>query len=408
MAEARSEQELAAVTHQLDAFHQTFNFCLTCRQYTCGDCWNDEDGRCLTCAPIPGRELPAHTHDIVAEAAVLEPEAEPAAADGADEAWPDADLSAGRLSRALGLDEAEVEATVDAVNGHEELVDHPGIAAAAVVAAASTPEPEPVEPELYEPELDLEPAPVAGLAPGQSLEDAIAAYEARLVGNEVAEVVEAAEVAAPEALAEPIEPDVVVAAAEIVDDPVEDEHDPLRAAMAAAALVATHEDHEHDAPVNLFAPEPEPVVGAVRSRWSAPSPRRRVAPSPSPSVAEPELLAEPARVDVVPQPVWPEPATSIDAPVAPRPLPRSPPRRSTRGSPSRRRKARRRSGRRRPPGPPPRPTVISPPPWPAGRCCRSTTRPGSGRRRHGRCSPVPRRRPSRRPRQPPRPPRSRA
>jgi hypothetical protein len=37
MAEARSEQELAAVAHQLDAFHQTFNFCLTCRQYTCGD-----------------------------------------------------------------------------------------------------------------------------------------------------------------------------------------------------------------------------------------------------------------------------------------------------------------------------------------------------------------------------------
>ena len=48
MAEARSEEEFTAVTHQLDAFHQTFNFCLTCRQYTCGDCWNTVEGRCLT------------------------------------------------------------------------------------------------------------------------------------------------------------------------------------------------------------------------------------------------------------------------------------------------------------------------------------------------------------------------
>jgi hypothetical protein len=322
MAEARSEQELAAVTHQLDAFHQTFNFCLTCRQYTCGDCWNDEDGRCLTCAPIPGRELPAHTHDVVAETVALEPEAEPAAADGAEEAWPDADLSAGRLSRALGLDEAEVEATVDAVNGHEELADHPGIAAAAVVAAASTPEP--VGSEQYKPEAEPEQVPVAGLAPGQSLEDAIAAYEASLVGNEVAEVVEAAEVAAPEALAEPIEPEVVIAAAGIVDAPVEDEHDPLRAAIAAAALASTHEDHEHDAPGGLFAPEPEPVVEPEPEPVAATA---EVVPEPEPepvAAAEPEFLAEPARVDVVPQPAWPEPATSIDAPVAPVAAPEAP------------------------------------------------------------------------------------
>ena len=38
MADARGEEELSATAHQLDAFHKTFNFCLTCRQYTCGDC----------------------------------------------------------------------------------------------------------------------------------------------------------------------------------------------------------------------------------------------------------------------------------------------------------------------------------------------------------------------------------
>ncbi|MEO5965738.1 MAG: hypothetical protein ABIR11_09760, partial [Candidatus Limnocylindrales bacterium] len=58
MAEARSEEEIAATAHQLDAFHQTFNFCLTCRQYTCGDCWNVAEGRCLTCAPLPVMDEP--------------------------------------------------------------------------------------------------------------------------------------------------------------------------------------------------------------------------------------------------------------------------------------------------------------------------------------------------------------
>ncbi|MCJ7711460.1 MAG: hypothetical protein MUQ32_11605, partial [Chloroflexi bacterium] len=59
MAEARSAEELVATTHQLDAFHQTFNFCLDCRQYTCGSCWNTHEGRCLTCAPDPTLEAAA-------------------------------------------------------------------------------------------------------------------------------------------------------------------------------------------------------------------------------------------------------------------------------------------------------------------------------------------------------------
>ena len=42
---------------QLDAFHKTFNFCMSCRQYTCSNCWNEPEGRCLTCAPHLGREI---------------------------------------------------------------------------------------------------------------------------------------------------------------------------------------------------------------------------------------------------------------------------------------------------------------------------------------------------------------
>ena len=42
MAVARSEQEQRSTANALEAFHQTFNFCLSCRQYTCSDCWNPE------------------------------------------------------------------------------------------------------------------------------------------------------------------------------------------------------------------------------------------------------------------------------------------------------------------------------------------------------------------------------
>ena len=52
MAAARNDDDRELTSQQLDAFHATFNFCMTCRQYTCGNCWNTAEGRCLTCAPL--------------------------------------------------------------------------------------------------------------------------------------------------------------------------------------------------------------------------------------------------------------------------------------------------------------------------------------------------------------------
>ena len=57
MAAARSETDREVTSQQLDAFHKTFNFCMTCRQYTCGNCWNEAEGRCLSCAPHLGHEI---------------------------------------------------------------------------------------------------------------------------------------------------------------------------------------------------------------------------------------------------------------------------------------------------------------------------------------------------------------
>ena len=51
IAVARDDEDRAAVSRQLEAFHKTFNFCMTCRQYTCANCWNEKAGECLTCSP---------------------------------------------------------------------------------------------------------------------------------------------------------------------------------------------------------------------------------------------------------------------------------------------------------------------------------------------------------------------
>jgi hypothetical protein len=67
MASARAETDREVTSQQLDAFHQTFNFCMSCRQYTCPNCWNEAEARCLSCAPHLGHEImPAPFPDMPA------------------------------------------------------------------------------------------------------------------------------------------------------------------------------------------------------------------------------------------------------------------------------------------------------------------------------------------------------
>ena len=94
----RSEEERLA-SAQLEAFHESFNFCIDCRQYTCLNCWNDDAGRCRSCAPIPGTDDLADrlAASMAGPGAVAEPLAgEPAASFGAavigPESWPSSDL----------------------------------------------------------------------------------------------------------------------------------------------------------------------------------------------------------------------------------------------------------------------------------------------------------------------------
>src|ERR687895_554593 len=85
LEDAMRTEEGALATAQLEAFHEAFNFCIDCRQYTCLTCWNDDAGRCRSCAPTPG------TDDLIdrLQAAYVEGDA---GLRPAMEAWPTSDL----------------------------------------------------------------------------------------------------------------------------------------------------------------------------------------------------------------------------------------------------------------------------------------------------------------------------
>ncbi len=68
LAEARHDEDRGRTALQLEAFHDTFNFCMDCRQYTCRDCWNEAEGRCLSCAPTAGTLESAIAPAVIPEA----------------------------------------------------------------------------------------------------------------------------------------------------------------------------------------------------------------------------------------------------------------------------------------------------------------------------------------------------
>ena len=157
MAAARNDDDRELTSHQLDAFHATFNFCMTCRQYTCGNCWNAAEGRCLTCAPHLGQEiLPA----AFPEQSAFEPVRIEA------EAWPEIDLSvAVAAPNGIGHDHengnaaASADPWAGAGTADVEAIDDFDPAARLAFLSGETPL------AVIEPEPDVPPAPVASAAP---------------------------------------------------------------------------------------------------------------------------------------------------------------------------------------------------------------------------------------------------
>jgi len=125
MAAAHADDERSQSSQQLDAFHRTFNFCMSCRQYTCGNCWNATAGECLSCAPDMSLEvLPPTFPDLAIGGPGVHPSAvaEPAHPNVEASAWPTSDLHAVHTEAVVAgppatepMDTSEIELT------HEEL-----------------------------------------------------------------------------------------------------------------------------------------------------------------------------------------------------------------------------------------------------------------------------------------------
>jgi nicotinate-nucleotide--dimethylbenzimidazole phosphoribosyltransferase len=345
MAAARSDDEREQTTQQLDAFHATFNFCMTCRQYTCGNCWNDIEGRCLTCAPHLGHEiLPAPFPEL------------PVAAAPALEAWPRADLRTGtdgssaaaeadgsdtipeidaadRLDRlgtpqddvvptwlaaaeADALAAAEAQAVVEAVSQQEP---GPGAWPAEVVAAASIPEaPVDVEPETQ---------PVADEPVAAELAEPVAAaadepaVEALVVDDAIA--------SEPVTTQPPVEPAAAAAAAALVAAEAASDSEPVAAdaapasetagvdGRAAAAALATSAMLAKFRPGQSIDDELEAYEAAVAASEAAISAKILKSRKAEPVAAEPEpVAAEPEPVAAEPEPVAAV-AESVAAPAEP-------------------------------------------------------------------------------------------
>ena len=325
MAAARNETDREATSQQLDAFHKTFNFCMSCRQYTCSNCWNEVEGRCLSCAPHLGQDVLGSPFPNVETSSALpfgltSPVLEdhnghdqPDTMTAAPMAWPTSDLMREEEQAAVSFEtviaehEAETETEPEAVQEIDPLARLAALDWTPTEdAAAFKPEPEP-EPARWE-TLPVEPEPVdAEPATWQTLP---AETEASTWQPDAEPVAADAspETVEPEAAPEEFDDRAAAASAQTSDlfrrfSAGQD----IDEAIAAYELAQAAADALADAP----APEttPEPVRPPVE-------PQVRPAPTAAPQ-AEPERVAAFAQPEPAP-PVEPEPIVAA-APPAPEP-----------------------------------------------------------------------------------------
>jgi hypothetical protein len=302
MAAARSETDREATAHQLDAFHKTFNFCMSCRQYTCPNCWNEPEARCLSCAPLQLQEPPVRLEDLAAfgEGVLI---GEPGPVNGTvaheHDLWPE---PVGAIADAELDPEAEL-----APSPAEEVAGPPTAADAATAPGLVEVTPEPVSAADVEgtPEVEADPARKAAaqttgllrrFRPGQSLDAELDAYERERTD---AAGIRTTHAEAPDAVAadtESLQPDLEAEETAPVEPPVEG------VAAAEAAQPAAE-------------PEPEPLAAAAGAdvveqptwRITAPDPGTTTAPPPASEPGGPIPLQAGAAQTEAPtaEPQWP-------------------------------------------------------------------------------------------------------
>ena len=291
MAAARSETDREVTAHQLDAFHKTFNFCMSCRQYTCPDCWNEVEARCLSCAPHLGHEiLPApfpHLDTTVGLALAAEP------VGLIPESDPDRHARAAETARsgAVVPDEGVRDEGVPA--GPVELVDVIEVAPTDVRSKAA--------------------AQTAGLVnrfrPGQNLDAELDAYER---DRSTALTDPATAVTRDDAMAatgdETTTGDEATAHAETPSV----QHMPAEETLPTAEVAAASNAHQPVGEPAASAPTtPPPEVSPPSGDIVAQPTWQRVAPDPTPQIPLPSPVAAPtsqpasAGANTTAEPAWP-------------------------------------------------------------------------------------------------------
>jgi nicotinate-nucleotide--dimethylbenzimidazole phosphoribosyltransferase len=320
---------------------------MTCRQYTCANCWNAAEGRCLTCAPHLGHEI---LPTPFPETAAFEPARIEA------EAWPEVDLgaaTAGGNGNGSHLPEGwgdGPDATIEEIDPAARLAFLSGEAPAPTRPA----EPAwPAEADLHAPEPPVEdlPADVPGWAVARpaeqlSVEPEVAATEpvqaelepvAPMAEPAIADAAMAdASTPVPQAPAEPLPPTVegrAAAGATRTSDLLRRFRPGESLDAELAAYEAQLERQEADVPVAAAEPEaavegePEPVVVEAAAVEAEPEPvvveAAAVEAEPEPLVAAAVVAPEPEPVALASEPVA-EPEPIAAAPVAPAEAPAAP------------------------------------------------------------------------------------
>ncbi len=309
MASARSEADRDSTAHQLDAFHKTFSFCMSCRQYACANCWNEPEAKCLSCAPLAIAPLaiapePARFDDLSAlRAAALFGEAGNGNGNGAAEHHHDAQLGhpwiangtePGPESELIGLSET-------AVIEPEPEIELIGLSETAVI-----------EPDLAPPGAPPIPTDTHGKAaaqtrsllrrfrPGQSLDAELAAFERQRSGG-------SSDAEQPTS----IEPEAPPPAGAIApESQLEVSAPPPEASLAAARTEQEGTSPQPTDPIDVI---PQPT-------WRITAPDA-ISPSPFPAPQDPGRGSHRPTVPTGPvggEPQWPAtPQWPVVAPAAP-------------------------------------------------------------------------------------------
>lgn len=378
LAAARSDEEREVTAHQLDAFHSTFNFCMNCRQYTCANCWNPVEGRCLTCAPNLGQEI---LQAPFPNSAGFEPVRIDA------EAWPEADFTGNGSAGSATLDVAGLpgdaggngfheDELVPSANGapEEPLPDIDAAARLAFLAGRSEPE---VAGEPVGASAEPEDGSAASATPDSSSTDLAWPDEATAEPDLISA---ATEVETPVAAAAPsAETDTAPQGAVAAEDVAVDDTDQRAAELASrtstllgrfrpgqsldaeiAAYEARLEAEEAAVAAEAGAPKAEPELADAGLAASAGTTTSE--PVAEPQLAEPGRVAEVAAIspaaDAEAEPAAAE-AQAEAQPVAAAPLPAAPTPAATEPEPA----PAAASAEQVPSGPPTRDDVVEQPTW---------------------------------------------